>query len=259
MTDQLIKERALIEILKKELAKQLKSEPADRWQQRDFENLSSQIDQSTRVMLSISTLKRIWKNEYQKLPHKNTLNALVEFIGYKDWYDFVCEHSESNKISLQKFSLKKIHIPKFIYVSASAIAVFVLIILLFKSKPASSTFDVGFSSKKVVAQGVPNTVIFDYDISKLEFDSAFIQQSWDMRRRARLKKDEHQTTSVYYFPGYHYAKLIVDNKVLKEHQIYITTADWISYVQNAKNELIPVYINENFKKNRYRNEKIKKN
>ncbi len=244
MTEQVQEDKRLIEVLKNKIVEHLKAPAPDKWQQRDFENLSIQIEEKTKVILSVSTLKRIWKNEYQKLPHKNTLNALVEYVGYKNWYDFACSNSAQSSTSIKKVKLK---FPKIlpIVVTATAIAAVLFLVFIFYSGPAKSYSEATFSSRKAVSEGVPNTVVFDYDVSMYEFDSAFIQQSWDMRRRARIEKNENQATSVYYYPGYHHAKLIINDQIVKEDQVYITTDKWISMVNNKKNELVPVYINEN--------------
>ena len=246
MSKQITDDKQLIEILKVQITEHLKAPNPDKWQQRDFENLSLQVEEKVKVLLSISTLKRIWKNEYQKLPHKNTLNALVQFIGYTDWYHFSSSHSSHSSVSTSEKKLK-LKFPKTssVVITASAIAAILLLILIFYSEPAKSYSEAKFSSRKAVGEGVPNTVIFDYDISMYEFDSAFIQQSWDIRRRARIEKHENQATSVYYHPGYHHAKLIINDQVVKQDQVYITTDKWISLVHNKKNELIPVYIKEN--------------
>ncbi|OQP42744.1 hypothetical protein A4H97_11300 [Niastella yeongjuensis] len=50
------------------------------WQSQDFENLSDRIFEETTVLLSSTTLKRIWgKVPYDSVPNLSTLNALVQF------------------------------------------------------------------------------------------------------------------------------------------------------------------------------------
>ncbi|MGQ8338106.1 hypothetical protein ACUNWD_16260 [Sunxiuqinia sp. A32] len=245
MPEQIQKERQLIEILKRRIVEQLQAPSPEEWQQRNFETLSNQIEEKTNVLLSISTLKRIWKNKYQKLPHKNTLNALALFIGFKDWYDFVCNNQQKVDTPKKKKEIIIHGGSSYLVISASVIASILLVVLIFKTQSATNFNEALFSSETTVESGVPNTVVFDYDISKCEFDSAFIQQSWDFRRRSRINKNENQSTSVYYFPGYHHAKLILNDQIVKEHIVYIKTDNWLTLVQNAKNERIPVYLREN--------------
>src|SRR5690349_20029493 len=73
-----------------------------------------------------------------------------------------------------------------------------------------------FSSKKIVSEGVPNSVVFDYDASTAPVDSVIIQQSWDERLRTKVSKRDHQHTSIYYTPGFFKAKLVVNNEIVRE-------------------------------------------
>ncbi|NQU85959.1 MAG: hypothetical protein HQ541_09380, partial [Mariniphaga sp.] len=228
-------EKQYITLILKKISTEIQlGEPND-WQQRDFENLSLLIEEKTGINLSVSTLKRITKNQFTKIPQKNTLNALAQYIEYKDWFDFKANH-------LTK--IKKIAF-RFFYIPLALIAAIIILIIVFKSQPVQSYSEVKFSSRKNVSEGVPNTVIFDYDISMYDFKEASIQQSWDGRRRAEIKKDEKYSTSVYYYPGYHQAKLFIDEQMVKEIPVYITTDGWLSVINNPKNELIPVYVKEN--------------
>ncbi len=240
-------EKNYIEIIIREIASRLQLGDPVQLQQRDYENLSLQIQEKTGINLSVSTLKRISKNQFQNIPQKNTLNALAQFIDYKDWYDFKSQHQGSPETTIKKHKVRKpFKFDKRIaIIPIAAIIVFFVIILILNSQPAQSYSDLQFSSRKNVSSGVPNTVIFNYDISMYDFDSAFIQQSWDARRRAEIKKNEKYSTSVYYYPGYHSAKIMINDQFVKEIPVYITTEGWLSLIQNPDNDLIPIYVNEN--------------
>src|SRR5690606_11448274 len=83
------------------------------------------------------------------------------------------------------------------------------------SPPDAGTFS--FTSTKVITEGVPNSVIFNYDAtSASDQDSIFIQQSWDKQLRRQVKRTESHHTSIYYYPGYFRAKLVVNDRVVKE-------------------------------------------
>lgn len=56
--------------------------------QRDLEYLADTIEEKSGILLSLSTLKRLWKKDYDKMPHPTTLQALVSVLGYKDWPEF---------------------------------------------------------------------------------------------------------------------------------------------------------------------------
>jgi len=99
---------------------------------------------------------------------------------------------------------------------------------------------VTFHSKSM-SDGVPNSVVFNYNLSGLSFDSAFIQQSWDHRKRVRISADHTSQTCIYYLPGFYTAKLIVNDSVVRQHQLHITTKGWQAIVQSEKKE-VPTYV-----------------
>jgi len=240
-------EKNYIKIIIGEIASRLQLGDPEQLQQRDYENLSVLIQEKTGISLSVSTLKRISKNQFQNIPQKNTLNALAQFLDYKDWYDFKSQHQDSSDSTGKSQKVKKtIKFDKRIaIIPVAAIIIFAIIVLILNSQPAQSYAEAQFSSRKNVSSGVPNTVIFNYDISMYDFDSAFIQQSWDTRRRVEIKKNEKYSTSVYYYPGYHRAKIMINDQLVKEIPVYITTEGWLSLIQNPGNDLIPIYVNEN--------------
>lgn len=96
-----------------------------------------------------------------------------------------------------------------------------------------------FSSEKVVSEGVPNSVVFHYDASAALTDSVYIQQSWDPKRRALVSKNNNSYTSIYYYPGFFKAKLVAGDKVIKEHDLLITSRGWVGAIEN---EPVPIYL-----------------
>ncbi|KJF42015.1 hypothetical protein [Draconibacterium sediminis] len=238
-------EKKFVTIIIQHIAEKLHVKDPEQLQQRDYENLNLLIQEKTGINLSVSTLKRISKNQFQRIPQKNTLNALAQFLDYKDWYDFKDNHADTpvakRKSRRLNFKFRK----RALYIPVTAIVAALFAVILFNSKPAQSYAEASFTSRTNVSSGVPNTVIFDYDISMYDFDSAFIQQSWDARRRAEIKRHEKYSTSVYYYPGYHRAKIMINDQLVKEIPVYITTSGWLSLIQNPENDLIPIYVNEN--------------
>ncbi|WP_303918096.1 hypothetical protein [Draconibacterium sediminis] len=237
-------EKKFVKIIVQQIAEKLHVKDPEQLQQRDYENLNLLIQEKTGINLSVSTLKRISKNQFQRIPQKNTLNALAQFLDYKDWYDFKDNHAHTpvakRKSRRLNFKFRK----RALYIPVTAIVAALFAVILFNSKPAQSYAEASFTSRTNVSSGVPNTVIFDYDISMYDFDSAFIQQSWDARRRAEIKRHEKYSTSVYYYPGYHRAKIMINDQLVKEIPVYITTSGWLSLIQNPENDLIPIYVNE---------------
>jgi hypothetical protein len=113
---------------------------------------------------------------------------------------------------------------------SSLLAVFLLVVLVavsyqYSAKPSdlSSTIDVNRVSFSVeqVTTGIPNTVIFRYDLDGQAVDSLELQQSWDDRRRDLLDPGQNLVTSTYHSPGHYLAKLIADGVVLDSQHVYL--------------------------------------
>lgn len=67
------------------------------WSSYDFEKLSESIQEVTGVVLSVTTLKRIWgKLSYTNTPAITTLNTLAQYAGYPDWGMFKRKISAGN-------------------------------------------------------------------------------------------------------------------------------------------------------------------
>lgn len=246
------------------IEQRLKWIDSDDWKQRDFEDLGELIYQKTKVLLSLSTLRRIWKKDFTGLPHPGTLNALAQFLDYTDWKTFkqaqrnyikktvdrpddtIQTPSESKPIR-KAFRLNFLKSPRILIpLLALLLLIPMLIIFIPRIQSKQSYANIIFTSKKSVTSGVPNTVIFNYDISPLKVDSVTIQQSWDERRRARVARDKHYHTSVYYYPGFHKAKLMIGDEIIKEHFIHVNTDGWLVLARYKMDDEIPLYIRDNF-------------
>jgi hypothetical protein len=112
----------------------------------------------------------------------------------------------------------------------AAVFVFGVILLLSWDFFAASSVRTGsrvtFSVRKTTQNNVPNTVVFTYDLHGVAGDSFFIQQSWDRNRRVRIDKNSHTLTDIYYEPGFHVAKLIADDRIIKTVDVSIPTDNW---------------------------------
>ena len=210
--------------------------------QRDLEYLADCIEEKSGIKLSLSTLKRLWKEDYDQTPHPSTLQALISLLGYKDWQDFKLQETIETASPVLK---KKKHTVSRWLVWPVLAAVPVLIWLIAfrsgKSQPAiSGTFT--FTGNKTISQGVPNTVIFNYDVTNLEADSFFFQQSWNDQERVLLDREGHYYSNIYYYPGFHKAKLIANDSILTRFPVHITTDGWLPLVTYSYKDAIPVYV-----------------
>ena len=249
-------ETPYVQHIKKLVEEKLGWIESGKWKQRDYWNLLELLEEESGISISLSTIKRIWKPDFEGSPHPATLDVLAQFVDYKNWLDFknstqlITKDKESEKGRSKKnqssFLNKKTYIT-----STLLILIVVLVMIVFQSnkqqmpKPVYyDPLDVSFSCKNSVSKGVPNTAIFNYDVSKIEADSFFIQQSWDNTRRDPIKKNKSKLTSTYFFPGYHKAKLIANDSIVKEIPVIINTIGWLALARNGFMDDTPTYIND---------------
>jgi hypothetical protein len=233
---------------------------ATTWTNQDLEILRDKIESETGVNLSIATLKRIWgKVKYSSKPTVTTLDTLVQFLGYENWrvfrVTFVLPEKESTPSTdetqtsskqspVNESNLRDKRISRWVILVCAILAVVALVFFLTRKSAntivgESTAYE--FTSKKILSSDVPNSVIFEYDAGNVnEEDTVFIQQSWDKRLQTRVPTNENHHTSIYYYPGFFQAKLIVNNKIVSEHDIFIPTGGWLALIEH---EPVPVYLN----------------
>lgn len=216
--------------------------------QRDLEYLADSIEEKSGVKLSLSTLKRLWKKDYDQMPHSSTLDALASILEYKSWQDFKLKQALSPEASVdtQPKKKKRIFTPWTILPVVLAVAALSWLIA-FRSGKADKIKPVikgpvGFTGNKTVSQGVPNTVIFDYDLSNVEADSFFFQQSWNNMEKVKIDPTGHSYSNIYYYPGFHKAKLIANDSIIKRFRVHITTDGWLPLVNSSTMAGRPVYV-----------------
>jgi hypothetical protein len=211
------------------------------WHNDVFLELSEKIQQKTGVLLSPTTLKRVWgKVNYKSAPSISTLNTLSQFAGYENWRAF---KNQSNQSLLHKIQ-QRISPNLGVIMSSAAIMTLVFISLYsLKGNEELSNFDssnIIFKSK-TITEGLPNTVVFDLDLQGVQSDSIYIQQFWDPTKTIKLKSNQKQATGIYYFPGYFKAKLLVDGKKIKEHDLFIKSNGWSATIDY---EPIPKFLKQ---------------
>jgi hypothetical protein len=240
-------ERELILLCRTKIEQLLNWGDSSLWTNSDFELLSDKIFEKTSVRLSVSTLKRIWgKVKYDNSPTAATLNSLANFLGYASWRDFESEQSKTSPLPVEpveRARQQSARTRRRVVVPVAILIIGVVVVfLLVKGRsphrfdPAKATFD-----HREVTDDLPNSVVFNYDVSAYNADSAFIQQNWDPMRREKIPLDGKQHTSVYYEPGYFMAKLIVNDTIVREAIVWIKTKGWKGILLTDKT---PIYISD---------------
>jgi len=220
------------------------------WVQQDFEHLSELIYEKVKVQLSISTLKRLWIYKPDTIPNISTLDALSQFLNYRNWYDFKSRFITGNVRDIElrpgrrTLFFKKAN-RKYIYTAIALTLVLFLPILLRNLVNDLHQDKVVFKLKETKLSGIPNTVEFQYDISNTGVDFGYIQQDWDPARRVKVPASEKSLYNTYYYPGYFEASLVVDNKVIRKTPVLIETEGWIPVVLVERFQVKPTYIDKN--------------
>lgn len=216
--------------------------------QRDLQYLADCIKEKSGISLSLSTLKRLWKINYDQTPHPPTLHALVSILGYKDWQEFKLKEKAAAAVPCVVPEQRGIWSFKRWVMLPIVVA---LPVLLWLSGFLLREFDevrpivkgpVAFTGNKTVSQGVPSTIIFNYDVTNVEADSFFFQQSWNPLEKVMLDKQGHYYSNIYYYPGFHKAKLIANDSILERFRVHITTDGWMPLARYRLTDQVPIYL-----------------
>jgi hypothetical protein len=225
--------------------------------QRDLEFLCDQIESKTGVIISLSTIKRLLKGQFSRLPQIATLDAIAVTDGYPNWQQFKTSKNLEGKVTKTTTVLpsrngaKRLNRNMFLWTAPVLLIIVSLFIMMKGRKLALAGLDKAhFSARKVTGNDVPNTVVFSYNVDSVTADSFFIQQSWDRNRRVRVYKNNYTLTDIYYEPGYHTAKLIANDKIIKTMDVSIPTDRWMFYAKEGIFQTKPKYIEANGEKAR---------
>lgn len=221
--------------------------------QRDFDYVADEIEKKSGILISGTTIKRLALGDFSRLPQVATLNAIANYFDYETWQDFKTSKSQATAAGEVEMppphkkdtpDLKSSKSKTFLF--AVSIVILLAIPALYFFKPGQSTVsnagEAKFSCQRATANEIPNTVVFNYDIDEVKADSFFIQQSWDINRRVRIYKKKHTLTDIYYEPGYHIAKLIANDSIIKTIDIHIPTDRWFFYAIDNVVNYTPEYI-----------------
>lgn len=245
-------EKLVLENLKDTIEFQIGWGDGHTWSNQDFIELSEQIFAKTRVNLSPSTLKRVWgRVRYSGKPSTTTLDTLAKFSGYENWRDFKLKAGYEANDAVTKTGkvvnvTQRNHLRK-VYLTAVILTVAIILYSgWIYQREAINPGNYQFSSKTIITEGVPNSVVFNFEASASPYDSVIIQQSWNQTLQTKVPKNQRQHTSIYYLPNNFVAKLIVGDHVVKEHNLLIRSNGWLPVIEQKP---VPVYLPLNEVKN----------
>ncbi|MEL6484276.1 MAG: hypothetical protein AAFP96_05450, partial [Bacteroidota bacterium] len=214
--------------------------------QRDFQLLIDLVEEKSNVKISLSTFKRLWKREHDYRPHLHTLNSLAGLLDHENWQEFkssLDEHEDPHRklpMPYTKSRPLRWALPIIVLVVICGIAIF------FYGSMDSNKMDIPdtlkFEVDKTVTSGVPNTVVFNYDLKAAVADSFFIQRSWNSTTKTPVDPSKNYLTEVYYFPGFHWAKLMANDSIIGRRRIHVKTDGWLATAKYNRLDHIPKYL-----------------
>jgi hypothetical protein len=247
---------ALLQQLKKKIEQLSGIQSNTDLNQKDFDFLLYYIQEKTGQPLSLTTLKRIWRDEYQRLPHLSTLNMLAQLAFNKDWHTLKKEflETQSSKVdqtgdldSVQHSSPGlRLHQRLSIKVISLVIGTGLLILIIATSGYNIAGYqkkdfgNIPFSASPTSDLRIPNSVVFTYDVSGINAEHFYIQQSWDPAKKVEISSESKNQTDIYYEPGYHYAKLLVNDQVAKEIPVHVKYENWYIRFRYPDSRLVKV-------------------
>ncbi len=202
------------------------------WHNDVFIELSEKIREDTSVLLSPTTLKRVWgRVNYTSAPSISTLNTLAQFAGFNNWRHF----KTTKKVPSGKSWFEKTVLANSSVIIITAIVLALGFVSLYsalgnlKDEASFNFSEVKFSSQPIT-KGLPNSVIFNFDLQDIVSDSIYIQQYWDVTKRIKIDANQKQATGIYYYPGYFRSKLLVNGMLVREHDLFILSNTWMGTI-----------------------------
>jgi hypothetical protein len=189
----------------------------------------------------------LWKKDYDQTPHPATLGALVSLLGYKDWQEFKLNHTIAPSIVVvEKLEGSRAFNRWMVLPILGALVILFWLIAFRDREPGTGKpvikGPIVFKGNKTVSKGVPNTIIFNYDVSNIEADSFFFQQSWNDHEKVKIDPKGHYYSNIYYYPGFHKAKLIANDSIVSRFMAHVTTDGWLPLIRYSNTDNIPVYV-----------------
>ncbi len=195
-----------------------------KWRNKDFEDLSFEINQKAKILISPATLKRIFgkvKISDAYTPQESTLKALIIYSGYTPGSPGILKN-------------------RWLWLTIFTVLSIVILMWFFNNDSKTNVLK---NSKleliKVEGSG-PASAYFIYDVPESK-DSVFLNfgDGSDLINSAGFDK----TVSHFYgYPGYFSADLQTRKEVLTEPvKVFIPTRGWQALCHYFENELIDRY------------------
>ena len=200
------------------------------WTHPQFVNLSKLIFEKCGVLISVSSLKRIFgKISSLHEPQRETRNALARFLDYDNWDDFTSKNPLG--FNQQKNQNKRFSKRSMLFMTAAILMLCLTSYYFILQKvKENATEKISFSGKYLTGSS-PHSVVFQYNIEGL-MDSIYIRYDDDFTEVAQETLDPrlHTITHRYILPDLYKIELIHNNKPIRNIQVNLVTNGWQTYL-----------------------------
>jgi hypothetical protein len=182
--------------------------------------------------LGLSTLRRIFDENYSKVPHLTTLDALAKYVGYSNWNAYKKEQLPESSKKSERHS-KKINYSAILIVSVIVIVLAICSFYIIKKHSKKDIYkNVTFSYSIKESYEVPQSVTFYYNIKDIDCDKA---QIWPLGYKndvADIDKNDTVLVSSYGWYNTFWPKLVIDDSIVRVLKIDIQSHVWKTAVAN---------------------------
>lgn len=217
----------------------------------DFKRLSEEIYNISNISLGVSTLARIFSDNYSGIPYLTTLDAFANYLGYDNWNEYK-RNLLKNGNTVKTFksnipvSKKKLLIITGILISISVFALFTYLYTGYQKKKALKNIE--FSYCDFNSEEMPVTVFFKYNLNGIKCDSATIQPLGRATNKYgdefKINLNDSIASYTYLWPDAFNSKLTIDGKVVKQLILRLQTGTWKAAVSNMKDIYYIKYFND---------------
>jgi hypothetical protein len=239
-----------LDICCKKVAQEVGEKSISEWKNSDYIKLSGLLHRKTKIHLSENTLKRIFgklKKPTRYYPQKATRDALAQFIGFRDWYEFELLHPVSEKEALivtvvesntKQLSRKN---KNYIYFALIIVAVVTLCFYYFFSNQAEVT------NVKLICLNPngksPHSAIFKLGVKgTLSDESSTFTVDFADAKPKRSTFTNSIVNHYYETPGRYFPMLYHKNTIIDTAYVYLQSKGWdiIATVPTDSSRVYPI-------------------
>lgn len=237
-----------LEICKKLFEEKVSHLVSKPYKRKDLLFLADEIYEKTNILLSLSTLVRLWSESYKSVPQIKTLDALCIYMGYKNWYDFKSQQKDPDLRSFRqevsqrkRFNIKKNKIT--IYTGGFIMLGLAFLIISISRNARYNNEDIAFRLDTIQSTGIPATVKFYLNIPVKKNQDFMLYTDNYNKSNIKVDGSVKSISTTYIFPGIFRPKLYYNDKIIKESPILITTDNWQCIITYERKKFRPIIVN----------------